>query len=162
MPPPRTAPWVAGALFLGLAIAAQAVYVFRADIANSLPETRPYLVKACANLGCDVPFGRDEGAVKIEASDLVEIPGKAARIQVTATLTNRGRTTQDYPMLELRLTDNANQVVLSRALQPADYLGRPPSRDEGISPGAEVFVNLYAELGGKLPASGYAVRAFYP
>lgn len=162
VPPPRTAPWVVGALFLGVGLVAQALYVFRADIANSVPETRPFLLKACATLGCDVPFGRDEAVVKIEASDLVEIPGKSARIQVTATLANRGRATQDYPMLELRLTDNANQVLLSRALQPADYLGRPPARDEGIAPGAEVFVNLYAELGGKLPASGYAVRAFYP
>jgi predicted Zn finger-like uncharacterized protein len=153
--------WIAGSVLLFLGAAAQATFAYRGEIAQWLPEARPWLGKACVTIGCEVPFGRDEAAVKIEASDLIEQPGKSARIQITATVANRSRYTQEFPMLELRLTDNANQVVVSRSLKPAEYLGREPGRDEGIPPAGEVFVNLFAELAGRQPASGYAVRAYY-
>lgn len=146
----------------GLGAVAHAAYVFRADLANHWPQTRPWLAQACEQLRCDLPYGRDEAAMKIEASDLLEQPGKSNRIQVTATLANRGRLPMDYPWLELRLTDNANQTVLSKSLRPQDYLGAPPAADAHVPAGSEVYINFVAEVVPKVPASGYAVRAYYP
>lgn len=154
--------WSLGSLLLAVLLATQLMYLFRSDLAMAVPESRPWLQQACATVGCTLGFARDESAMRIEASDLVELGGSRARIQISATLANRGRSMQDFPALELRLTDNANQLVLSRSLAPLEYLGRSVPNGEGIAPGAEVFVNLTAELTPRMPASGYAVRAYYP
>ena len=107
-------------------------------------------------------WSRDDAALRIEASDLIESPGRPGRIQLTATLVNRGSVSQDYPALELKLTDNANQVQLSRILQPQDYLGRASTKDEMLLPNVETYINLNVEVTNRVQASGYGVRAFYP
>lgn len=154
--------WIALCIVAVIGLLAHATYVFRADLANHWPQLRPWLTLACGPLGCDLPFGREDASMKIEASDLIEQPGKSNRIQVTATLVNRGRISMDYPWLELRLTDNANQAVLTKAVRPQDYLGAPPPANAHIPPGSEVFINFTAEVFPKVPASGYSVRAYYP
>ncbi|MBL8520195.1 MAG: zinc-ribbon and DUF3426 domain-containing protein [Betaproteobacteria bacterium] len=158
----RTTGWVVLSVLAGLATLLHAAYVFRSDLANHWPETRPWLARACETLACDLPYGRDESVMKIEASDLLELPGKGGRIQLTATVANRGRMAMDYPLLELRLTDNSNQTVLGKSLRPLDYLGAAPAANAHVPPGGEVFINLVAEVTPKVPASGYAVRAYYP
>jgi predicted Zn finger-like uncharacterized protein len=165
-PPYRRAPvravWIMGVLVLVLIISAQLVFYFRASIVESHPEARPYLAKACEIAGCSISWGRDEGSIKIEASDLIESPARPGRIVLTATMVNRGKKKQELPAIELRITDNGNQLLTSRILQPRDYLGRPPLQGEGIAPNAELFVNMNLEIANKSPASGYGLRAFYP
>ena len=160
--PPRRALWIVGIAVLLMVIIAQTIYFFRANVMEMYPQARPYLVKSCELAGCVIAWGRDDGAIKIEASDLIESPVKPGRILLTATLVNRGKAKQELPAIELRLTDNGNQVLASRILQPRDYLGRVPSQDEGLVPNAELFVNLNFEIANKTPASGYGLRAFYP
>ena len=160
--PPQTRMWVAGACLLFFVFAAQLTYVYRGLLAQTLPESRLALVKSCELIGCKVPWGRDDAAIRIEASDLIETPAKPGSILLTATIANRGGYAQDYPSLELKLTDNSNQVLISRVFAPSDYLGRIPSVDEALAANAELFVNVGIEVAGKLPASGYGVRAYYP
>ncbi|HEX4857965.1 MAG TPA: zinc-ribbon and DUF3426 domain-containing protein [Usitatibacteraceae bacterium] len=154
--------WIAGSTALAALLFAQLLFLFRTEAGEWVPAIRPWLVHACLQIGCEVPFGRSEAAVRIEASDLVESPGKGGRVQLTATLANRSSRAQDLPYLEVKLTDNANQVVVSRVLRPADYLGRQPSVGEHLAPNAELFVNLFADGSAKAAASGYGLRAFYP
>ena len=160
--PPRSKLWFFGCLIMLIVLAAQLGYFFRTAVVEIVPQTRPYFVTACDALGCKVSWGRDNNMIKIMESDLIEPPGKPGRILVTAILANRHTVKQDLPALELRLTDTANQVLVSRVLQPADYLGRALRRDEGIEPGAELFINLHIESSNKAVASGYGLRAFYP
>ena len=161
-PRARRAIWIVGIVMLLVLMAAQAAYFFRATVMEIYPQTRPYLVKACELAGCVISWSRDDAAIKIEASDLIESPAKPGRILLTATLVNRSKVKQELPAIELRLTDNNNQVLSSRIMQPRDYLGRAPSPDEGLAPNAELFVNLNFEIANKTPASGYGLRAFYP
>jgi predicted Zn finger-like uncharacterized protein len=168
-PPPQyrpasqsISPWALCAFLLALVFVAQLTYALRAQLGQQFPAVRPLLVGVCDWAGCVVPHGRDEAAIRIEASDLVEAPGRTGRILLSATLANRSFYNQEYPAMELRLTDSGNQVVLSRVFQPGEYLGRGLLKEEAIAPGAEVFINMQVELQGKPPASGYGVRAFYP
>lgn len=154
--------WSFGAFALFVTLLAQASYAFRTTIVSSYPQLRPTGNWFCELAGCSLSWGRDEAALKIEASELIEAPGKPGRILLTAILVNRGKTKQDMPSLELRLTDNANQVVVSRLLHPADYLGRPLAKDEGLVPNTELYVNLNLELSNKPLASGYGLIVFYP
>lgn len=160
--PAHSRSWALGALLLIIVLAAQGAYAFRSALVQSYPPLRSVFVSTCEWAGCSLSWSRDESVLRIEASDLIESPGKAGRIQLTATLVNRGTIAQDYPALELKLTDNANQVQLSRILLPQDYLGRVPGKDEGLQPNAETFVNLNVEVTNRVQASGYGVRAFYP
>ena len=161
-PAARSRGWAFGAVVLALVLVAQSVYLFRATLVRNYPQLRPAFVAACDWLGCSRNWARDDTDLRIEASDLIEAPGQAGRIQLTATLVNRGGVPQDFPALELKLTDSANQVLLSRILQPQEYLGRTPAREESLQPNAETYVNLNIEVANKLQASGYGVRAFYP
>lgn len=161
-PQPRRAIWLGGIVLLLIVALVQATYFFRATMMENYPQTRLYLVKACELAGCVISWGRNDAAIKIEASDLIESPAKPGRILLTATLVNRGKVKQELPAIEVRLTDNNNQVLASRIMQPRDYLGRMPIADEGLAPNAELFVNLNFEIANKSPASGYGLRAFYP
>ncbi len=159
---PRNALWAFGILLLLAFSIGQSAFLFRASLMENFPQSRPWLVRMCEIAGCNISWGRDETAIRIEASDLIESPAKPGRILLTATMVNRGKLTQELPALELRLTDSANQVLSSRILQPRDYLGRTPTANEIMAPGAELFINLNFEIANKAPASGYGLRAFYP
>ena len=155
--------WGVGAFMLFVGLSVQAAYAFRSTIVSNYPQLRPTFTELCAVAGCSVSWGRDETALKIEASELLtEASGKPGRILLTAILVNRGKTKQDLPSLELRLTDNANQVVASRLLHPADYLGHAVGKDEGLVPNTELYVNVNLEIGNKAQASGYTLLVFYP
>ncbi len=152
--------WLGGISSIVLVL--QILYAFRSEIAQQYPALRPSFVTACEIAGCAVAFGRDANAIKIESSDLIEPPGKPGRILLTATIANRANTPHDFPFLEVKLMDANNAVLSSRVLNPGEYLGRRPARDENIAANTELYVNLNLELAGKTPASGYGLRAFYP
>jgi predicted Zn finger-like uncharacterized protein len=157
----RSRRWAWGAMLLLVGMTVQVAFAFRSVITQSYPQVRPSFVSICEWVGCNLSWGRDDSAIRIEASDLIETPGKAGHILQTATLVNRGDSRQDLPALELKLTDSANQVILSRILQPQEYLGRIPAKDDSLAPNVEVYINLGIELSNKAQASGYGVRAFY-
>jgi Protein of unknown function (DUF3426) len=68
---------------------------------------------------------------------------------------------QDFPHLELSLTDTNNQTLTRRVLAPEAYLGRKPARGEGLAPGAAAPVNVRIES--QLPgAAGYHLEPIFP
>ncbi|MEO8385926.1 MAG: zinc-ribbon and DUF3426 domain-containing protein, partial [Betaproteobacteria bacterium] len=154
--------WVAGAFVLLLGLVAQLSFMFRTPLAISYPELRPALGQMCEIAKCTIPWGRDGAQFEIIGSELIEAPGKPGRILLTATLINRAKIKQDLPSLDLKLTDNANRVVVGRALHPRDYLGRAIEKDEGLAPNAELYVSLTLDISGKQLASGYGLLPFYP
>ena len=154
--------WVAGAFVLLFGLVAQLTFMFRTTLAIAYPELRSPLSQMCEIAKCTIPWGRDGAQFEIVGSELIESPGKPGRILLTATLINRAKTTQDLPSLDLKLTDNANQVVVGRALHPRDYLGRAIEKDEGLAPNAELYVSLTLDVSGKQLASGYGLLPFYP
>ncbi len=156
--------WRVGVFVMFVGLLAQATYAFRTTLVSNYPQLRPGFTQLCELAGCSLSWGRDETVLKLDASELIETPGKPGHILLTAILVNRGKTKQDLPSLELRLTDNANQIVVSRLLHPRDYLGRAIDKDEGLTPNTELYVNmdLNLERGDRPPASGYGLIVFYP
>ncbi len=157
-----TRAWGWGVTLMLLLLAGLSLFYYRSAAVQLYPQLRPQFAAFCGFAGCGLPWGREDAAIRIETSELLEIPGKPGHILLTATLVNKGSTRQDLPYLEVRLTDNANQVLVSRNLTPAQYQGRAAPAEEGLAPNAEVFVNLHLEIANKLTASGYALRPFYP
>jgi len=159
---PVSRAWGYGIAVAVLLLIAQSLYYFRSAVVQQYPQLRPPFAAFCSMAGCGMPWGRDDDVIRVATSELLEMPGKPGRILLTATLINKGTTRQDMPYLEVRLTDNANQVLISRNLTPAQYLGRPVANEESVAPNGELFVNLNLDIANRTAASGYALRPFYP
>jgi predicted Zn finger-like uncharacterized protein len=163
--PPRAKPparaWRFGLALILVVLAAEAVYAYRGPIAQRYPVLRPWLESACGALGCGVPWSREDALLKLEDSELLEVPGKPQEIALGARIRNLANVAQEYPHLELTLTDLTGQAAIRRVLRPTDYLGRPLNGTEVMAPGSEISVQLRLETP-RTKATGYELLLFYP
>ncbi|HEX6828077.1 MAG TPA: DUF3426 domain-containing protein, partial [Burkholderiales bacterium] len=153
--------WTVGSLVLLLAFAAQLAYLLRTEIAGALPQARPWLERACAEIGCTVSVPRSIEQWSIESSDLLADPTEPNRMTLTLLLRNRATFKQEFPALELTLTDIQDQAVARRVLAAAEYLPSGNGGGDGLDPNAEVVVRLAMDTG-ELNAAGYRLFLFYP
>lgn len=163
--PPRTTYTLVWALlaFLGLTLlAGQALVHFRSEISVLLPPARAHLETACDMLGCEVRLPRRADLMSIESSDLQTDTLRKGVIVLNALLRNRAPFSQEYPDLELTLTDQSDRALIRRVLKPREYLqhGRVATA-QGVAGGAEEAVRVYLETGSIL-ATGYQLFLFYP
>lgn len=154
-PAPRR-PWLAAAgIMLAVALAGQAVFFYRGELAARHPLARQWLNAACARTGCTVPLPRVIKAVLIEASDLQLVdPARPDRIQLTATLRNHAGYDVAYPALDLVLTNATDHTLARRIFLPVDYLGKNRDPHAGLTANAELTVRLTLDTG-SLGAAGF-------
>jgi predicted Zn finger-like uncharacterized protein len=163
-PPPPARPsraWAFGVVLLALLLGLQLAYGWRAHLAQQYPPLRPILESACARAGCTVPWVNDEAALKLEDSELLEVPGRPGQIALQARIRNLSSAAQEYPHVELTLTDISGQTAVRRVLRPADYLGRAPLAGEVLGSTSEVLISVRLETGRVRP-TGYELLLFYP
>lgn len=150
----RTGGWVFGSLLLLAALAGQGIFLYRSEIAATLPEARPYLNKMCELLRCTVALPQRPRQISIEASDMQATdPANPGVIALTATLRNHASIELGYPALDVVLTNTKEHTVARRIFLPADYLGGKDPR-AGIAPNAEITVRLDLDTG-DLGAAGF-------
>jgi predicted Zn finger-like uncharacterized protein len=152
--------WVMGALLATVLLLAQAGYRYRTEIAVLAPSTRAFLDSTCRSLGCDVSLPRRADLMSIDSSDLQADPRRDGVIVLNALLRNRAPHPQEFPALELTLTDEADRPVLRRVLRPADYVDRGRA-GQGIAAGAEAQLRIYLDSS-RAKATGYRLYLFYP
>ncbi len=146
---------------LVLALVLQAVLHFRDALAAHFPATKPTLTALCTVLGCRIQPLRSIGELSIEASDLQQDPAHKGLLILTATIRNRAAVPIGYPHLELTLTDATDQVVVRRALAPADYASGTANMAAGIPPNGEIPVKLFIDASATTQA-GYRLYLFFP
>lgn len=147
-PPPKIAPlsragrWRVGALIVAACglLLVQIVLADRNRLAAS-PTWRPWMVKACASLGCALPAWHEPSAFVVLSREIQPHPTNRQALLVTASVRNDAAWTQDWPLLELALTDLDGQRIGLRRFQPVEYLGGAPS-SEGLAPGQSATVAL--------------------
>lgn len=110
----------------------------------------------CAPFNCTLAPPRNIADLVIDASGFRHVQGD--RYELSMTLKNRAKTPLAMPVLELTLTDDQDQPLVRRVLQPAD-LGAPPELLPRKRWEAAVPVVLTAP---DLPVAGYRLLAFYP
>lgn len=156
-PPARRLVWpfVVVALLLVLGLLVQFLLYFRSDVVRWLPDAGSYYQQA----GIDISLPRNPDLVVIEASDL-QADNARGLFVLQATLHNRAAYAQDWPALELTLTDANDSVVARRVMMAADYL--PSAISPEVFPAnGEVAVRLWIEAR-NLGAAGYRLYVFYP
>lgn len=156
----RRWPWVILAVIASLLLAGQALFLYRVEVAVAVPALKPLLKAACEPLGCEVPRPRKSEMLDIESSDLH--PGKQkGRLELVAVLKNKAPFAQEWPVLEVSLTDVADKALIVKALQPADYLPAGRKSSAGFPAKAEINIDLTLDAG-DTPASGYRLYLYYP
>ena len=160
--PTRRAAWAVFATLGACGLALQAALAFRSEVAVLLPAARPQIEAACGLLGCDIRLPRRADLMSIESSDLQADTQRQGVIVLNALLRNRAPFAQEYPNLELTLTDQGDQPLVRRVLRPDDYLqDKRAAIGPGLGGGAEESVRVRIEAGGLL-ATGYQLFLFYP
>jgi hypothetical protein len=148
-------------LLLLVALAVQLAITFRVELAVLAPPVRPALVALCRLAGCTVGLPTHIELIGIETSDLRPDPNQPGRLIVSATIENRAPFNQEFPQLELTLTDIADQPVTRKVFPPAAYLPPTINRKAGMPARGEIAVSFALDIG-QLPANGYRLYIFYP
>jgi predicted Zn finger-like uncharacterized protein len=150
--------WVPLALIALTVLCAQ-LYRARTEVTVLLPALRPALESACRIAGCTVPLPRRPELIRIVSDDMHDDAARQVYV-LHALLRNVGEFPQQYPDIELTLTD-AGKPVTRRVLLPAEYLeGRAAQRlAGGIEAGGEEPLRVYVDARG-LRASGYEICIF--
>jgi predicted Zn finger-like uncharacterized protein len=147
--------------FLLAGLLAQGAYVFRDQLAASLPQAKPLLTRACPYIGCQIRLPMKIESVSIESSEFQALSANQNTVSLVALLRNRGETVQAWPSIELTLNDANEKPVARRVLTPRDYLSSQQEINKGFAPKSEQSIKLFFELS-QLKASGYRVYLFYP
>ena len=161
---PRRALWASLTVLALGALFAQAAYYFRAELAASIPAARAPLQAACGYLNCELRLPRMVKLLSIDSYEVRADPRREGVIVLHAVIRNRAPFPQEYPALQLTLTDEANRHLVSRAISPPEYLGAtrgPQLIDRGLDPGAETSLTVYFDAS-RTRATGYELVLFYP
>ena len=159
-PPPRRGPWPLLAALAALALIAQVLLHFRTEIAAGTPMARGPLEDACRLLGCELRLPRQVKLLSIDSYEVRPDPQREGVIVLNAVIRNRAPFTQEYPALQLTLTDDANRELVSRAILPREYL-EPALVSRGIEAGGEAAVTVHFDAS-RTRATGYELVLFYP
>jgi predicted Zn finger-like uncharacterized protein len=159
--PPRRWPWAIGSVLALAVLGLQAMLAFRVELAVLWPEARPTLVTLCDFADCEVGLPAKVALVGIEASDLYPVSGNPGRLALTATLKNRAPFVQQFPHLELTLTDHEDKAIARKVLAPVDYLSPKTISTRGMPANGDILVAIGVDPG-EMTASGYRLYLFYP
>lgn len=156
----KTALWSAGILLLLLLAAAQLAYLFRTELVIAQPALKPLFEQICARLGCTLPAPRRADLISIESSELNPDSERAPLLRLNALLRNGATHAQDWPHLELSLTDTSDRPIVRRVLAPADYLPADRQGSE-FAAASEQAVSVLVDPT-DTNAGGYRLYVFYP
>lgn len=163
--PPRQKPlwpFIAFAGVMSLLLTLQAGYHLRTELCNALPGLSPLY----ESLGIDVPLARQPELISLENSDLQADAGRGMLL-LYATFKNRAAYPQAWPMLELTLTDERENIIARRSFSAHEYLARNDGQavaqnpDAPFAAHAEISVRLWLEAR-EIGAAGYRVYLYYP
>ena len=161
----RRWPWALGSMIAVLGLLAQAAYYYRVELAVLRPDLRPALQAVCKPLHCEMPRPRSIDTLGIDTSDLHPDPQHPGHLSLTATLRSKAAYAQEWPALELTLTDVADHTLAIKHFAASDYLPRDKDKGQRIEAGfpanSEIAVALPLDVG-DLPAVGYRLYVFYP
>ncbi len=156
----KTALWSVGILLLVLLAAAQLAYLFRTELVIAQPALKPLFEQACARFGCTLPAPRRADLISIESSELNPDTERAPLLRLNALLRNGATHAQDWPHLELSLTDTSDRPIVRRVLAPADYLPADRQGSE-FAAASEQAVSVLVDPT-DTNAGGYRLYVFYP
>lgn len=124
-------PLLSGLLVVTLLL--QFIYFTRTSLAANYPFTKPLLQSACRMAHCAVPLPKDITQLTIDDADIQEHREREGVLVFSSVLINHGAVPQAYPMIELTLTNMADEPVLRKILSPKEYLPASSKTELGLT-----------------------------
>jgi predicted Zn finger-like uncharacterized protein len=118
---PRRWPWAMGAAILTLALVAQVVHAERDQLILN-PAIGPLLAQAYSLLGMPLPAPTDLSSYELRQWGAASDATQTGRLLLRASIVNRAKYAQPYPLLRLALQDRFGTTVGVRDIEPVDYL----------------------------------------
>jgi predicted Zn finger-like uncharacterized protein len=157
---PNSRLWTIAVFLLLLLLLAQAVFLFRVELAARIPYLKPGLVRYCQFLKCSVPLPQKASLMSIESSELKDDPAHRNQVNLVALLRNRAAYAQMFPNLELTLTDIQDNALARRIFRPDDYLPIPKNVSAGFPANQELGIKLHLDTTDLKPV-GYRLVLYY-
>lgn len=134
-------PWFFGNLFLIVALALQAVYFNRYELARN-PQYQPWLASACSIAGCDLVQSQDIDQIEIISRGVHTHPSRPQALVAYTTITNNADFPQPYPLIILTFGDISGARLAQRRFLPEEYLKDTADLADGMAPNRTVRIEL--------------------
>ncbi|MEM9602925.1 MAG: zinc-ribbon and DUF3426 domain-containing protein [Pseudomonadota bacterium] len=118
-PRPRWAP-LGGVLALA-AVGIGGLHLARDQLASH-PTGHALVSRWCAWVGCDVTPQQDYSAIRLLRRQIYAHPSRVDALVISLAMVNDAHFAQDFPVLRVRMTDQAGDVVARGEFAPAEYL----------------------------------------
>ncbi len=103
------------------------------------------------------PSFTDLSSIQLLSRDMQMHPSVPGGLVLSATLVNRAPHRQDFPVLEVILTDKRSRPIANRYFQPSEYLSEGADSRRGMTPEALLAVKLeFLDPGAQ--ATGFELR----
>ncbi|HEX4870024.1 MAG TPA: DUF3426 domain-containing protein [Moraxellaceae bacterium] len=106
------------------------------------PSVRPLLERTCQKVGCYVPDIPDPSLIKVDELVVRKHPDVAGALVVDAIVKNHATFPQPFPVLRLRFSNSADEIIASRSLKPAEYLQGEARMLRRMPPDTPVRISL--------------------
>ena len=123
--PLKSIAWAAATICLMLAVVWQIKTYYLSDLAEIVSLRSP-LESFCEYAACAVPTRTDIKSIDLISTSVDPHPDTPGALRVSANLVNRARFDQQFPPLEVTLTDKAGEIVGRRTYLPHEYLSGIP------------------------------------
>ncbi len=121
----------------------QMVFFLRVEICKEWPALKPVFVEACHHIGCAMPLPRHIELLLLDDTELIKDETHAGNIKFNCLIINNASYAQDFPTLELTLTDSQDIPLIRRKFTPQEYLLAARNKlDNGLTGNDEVRLSL--------------------
>jgi predicted Zn finger-like uncharacterized protein len=140
---PATAPaarrglWLSISLVLSLLLLGQLAWYQRQSLLLHR-DFRPLLDQTCELLSCELPLRVDLEKFVLVDRDVKPHPRVKGALLISASLKNAATFAQNYPIVEVRLSNIGRQTIAMRRFAPVSYLRDAAVIDDGIPAGASL------------------------
>lgn len=136
--------WRVATVLLALATIANVAWTFRAPLMNN-PRISAWFNQSEETRVDEHGLLRDPQKIQLVSRDMHTHPTRSGILVLSLTFVNLAPRNQEFPELEVTLTDASNQPVARRRLQPAEYLRPGADIETGLA--TDVYLPVLLEFG---------------
>jgi len=147
-------------LALILILVGQVTWFFATELSR-YPQAEPWVQLFCEYAGCVVLPQRDIGLIELSSTRVTQHPKYENVLQVKGSLINRAPFSQDFPLIEVSLSNRRGETVARRAFNKNNFLTKQNIDESSMLPNVRFPIDI--EFINPVPtATGYEVRLVAP
>ena len=158
----RTRPliWFLAILVLFLILLGQVTWFFATELSRD-PQVEPWVQTFCEYAGCVVLPQRDIGLIELSRTRVTQHPKYENVLQVKGSLINRAPYSQDFPLIEVTLSNRRGETVARRAFAKKFFLTKQNIDEQQMLPNVRFPIEIDF-INPKPDATGFEVRLVAP